>query len=96
MTTAVVGWPPGEEFLPDERQFVLLQVLEGEFVAPAEGTTIDEEHVLAVGVLDAEIIAPGPELLLEDVAHRTNDNRITSERTLPLDAGTGKPKQAGR
>lgn len=74
-----VGRTPCEQLLPDEGELVALHVLERQLVAPAEGASIHEEHVLAVRVADLEVVAPAPEFLLQHVAH-TGEKRIQRRR----------------
>jgi len=62
-TSDLVGGSPGQQFLPDEGQFVPFQVLKGEFLPKTEGAAIHEKNVGAGLVLDREIIAPRPEFL---------------------------------
>jgi hypothetical protein len=64
-----IFWTQGQEFLPDEREFVPVQVLKRQLVAKGEHFAVNEEDIPAIGVLDPEIVSPGEQLLFHHVAH---------------------------
>src|SRR5690606_38243257 len=64
-----VGRSPRQKLLPDEGEFVAVQVLKGKFVADGERFAIHEKYVVAAFVFDGEIVAKAEQLLLHQVAH---------------------------